>query len=101
MQYHTVTKYTIWYNDMEGKAEQLNVHVSEKQRYPEFPQDTGKLWSHCTGSVWGKIRGLYGRSVEKKDFWAQTGPKMQFFGPKFIQPACEAREPEGRARFAR
>ena len=108
MQYHTETKYTIWYNDMQGNTmqyykiayntfqtktehfqpqkgpflaigarkrptEQPNGYLPENWRYPELPQDLGKLWSHWVGSVWGEISVLFGRSIEKKlDFWAKN-----------------------------
>ena len=49
-------------------AEQPNGHVTENRRYPELPQDMGKLWSDRVEFVWGQKKGLYGRSVEKSWF---------------------------------
>ena len=46
-------------------AEQPNGHVTENRRYPELPQNMGKLWYHRVEFVWGQKNGLYGRSVEK------------------------------------
>ena len=60
-------------------AEQPNGNLQENQRYPELPEDMGKIWSHWVGFVRGQKNELCGRSVEKNRFF---GPKMQYFGPK-------------------
>ena len=53
-------------------AEQPNRHLRENRSYPKLPQNMGKLWSHWVRSVWGKISGIYGRSVEKNWFLGLT-----------------------------
>ncbi len=84
MQYLKVTKYTIWYNDMQVNTmryykiqhiseqnraflalkrailgnrpvEQPNGHVSEKRRYQELPQDMPPV--HSVGKLWSNCVG--------------------------------------------
>ena len=58
-----------------------NWHLLENRRYPELPQDMGKLWSHWVRSVWGEISGIYGRSIEKKII---VGPKCSFLAQNWF-----------------
>ena len=60
-----------------GPSEQPNGHLPENRRYPELPQDMGKIWSHWVGSVSGEIIGLFGHNVEKNWF---LGKKTVFLG---------------------